>query len=217
VSTYVLMRILESAPRRYDLGMWLLTFGVVGRAYDRLAGQINRGQRVLDIGCGTGALAIRAALRGACVTAIDVDPCMLELSAKRAREAQVAERVELREQGVAELDHEPGEMYDAVTCGLCLSELGEDEVAYALAQSVRLLKPRGLFLVADEAPPESRWRRVLVALVRIPLVVFTYLIAQQTTHALRDLPGRLREAGLRPLSVRRSGLGTFVEVVAQRP
>lgn len=217
MSTYVLMRILESTPSRYDLGIRLLTFGAVGRAYDRLAGHITRDQQVLDIGCGTGALAIRAALRGARVTAIDVDPRMLELAAQRAQEAHVEDRVELREEGVAELDREPAETYDVVTCGLCLSELSEDEVAYALDQSLRLLKPGGLLLVGDEARPESLWLRLLVALIRVPLVALTYLVTQQTTHALRDLPGRLRTAGLEPLSLRRSGLGTFIEVTARRP
>jgi ubiquinone/menaquinone biosynthesis C-methylase UbiE len=217
VSTYVLMRILESTPRRYDLGIRLLTFGSVGRSYDRLVSHIAPGQRVLDIGCGTGALAIRAALRGAYVTGIDVDPRMLELATRRTREAHVEERVALREEGVAELDGEPDENYDAVTCGLCLSELSEDEVGYTLEQSVRLLEPGGLFLVADETRPESWWGRLLVALVRAPLVALTYLITQQTTHALRDLPGRLRKAGLEPISVRRSGPGTFIEAVARRP
>jgi len=216
LSTYVLMRILESTPRRYDLGIRLLTFGAVGRAYDRLAGHIRHGQRVLDIGCGTGALAIRAALRGACVTGIDIDPRMLELTAERAQEEHVEERVELREEGVAELGREAGHSYDAVTCGLCLSELSDDEVAYTLDQSARLLKREGLFLVGDETRPESWWIRILVALVRGPLVALTYLITQQTTHVVLDLPSRLRATGLEPVSVRRSGLGTFIEVVARR-
>jgi ubiquinone/menaquinone biosynthesis C-methylase UbiE len=217
VSTYVLMRILESTPRRYDLGMRVLTFGAVGRAYDRLAGHVAPGQRVLDIGCGTGALAIRAALRGVRVSAIDVDPRMLEIAAQRAREAHVADRVELREEGVAELDREPEAAYDAVTCGLCLSELSDDEIKYALDQAVRVLKPGGLLLAADEVRPESRWRRLLVGLARAPLVALTYLVTQQTTHALRDLPARLQEAGLDLVSVRLGGLGTFLEVIARRP
>lgn len=217
MSTYVLMRILESTPSRYDLGMRLLTFGAVGRAYDRLAGHLLPDQRVLDIGCGTGALAIRAARRGARVTAIDIDAGLLEIAAERAAVADVVDRIEFCEEGVAELDREPRETFDAVTCGLCLSELSDDEIVYTLDQANRLLKPGGLFLAADEVCPESGWRRLLVALVRAPLVALTYLVTQQTTHALLDLPERLQKAGLETVAIRRSSLGTFIEIVARKP
>jgi magnesium-protoporphyrin O-methyltransferase len=41
------------------------------------------GCRILDAGCGTGALAIEAALRGADVVAIDLSPKLIELARKR--------------------------------------------------------------------------------------------------------------------------------------
>ena len=41
------------------------------------------GQRLLDAGCGTGALAIEAARRGAAVTAIDVSPRMIAIARER--------------------------------------------------------------------------------------------------------------------------------------
>jgi len=47
----VLMRILESAPSRYDLGIRLLTFGAVERVYDRLDARIAPGDRVLGPRC----------------------------------------------------------------------------------------------------------------------------------------------------------------------
>lgn len=43
-----------------------------------------RGRRVLDAGCGTGALAVEAARRGADVVAIDLSPKLVELAQKRA-------------------------------------------------------------------------------------------------------------------------------------
>lgn len=217
MSTYVLMRILESAPRRYDLGIRLLTFGRVDRAYDRLAGVIEPGQRVLDLGCGTAALALRAAQRGATVKAIDVNAEMLEIAGARIRKAGLEERVELAEMGIAELDREKDESYDVVTCGLCFSELSRDELAYALEQVVRVLRPGGLLLVADEVRPARPLARAVHAVVRAPLAMLTYAIAQQTTHAIRGLEQRVADAGLSIVSVRPSTLGSFVELAARKP
>lgn len=42
-----------------------------------------RGRRVLDAGCGTGALAVEAARRGAQVLAIDISPTLVELARER--------------------------------------------------------------------------------------------------------------------------------------
>lgn len=217
MSTYVLMRILESAPRRYELGIRLLTLGRLENAYDRLASHIEGGQRVLDLGCGTGALTLRAARRGAKVTGIDVNAQLLEIGAQRVREAGLTEMVDLVEMGVAELDREEAEGYDVVMSGLCLSELSEDELAYTLTEVARILKPGGLLLVADEVRPRNAARRVLHSLIRAPLAALTYLISQQTTRPVADLPGRLTAAGLSITSVRSSTLGSFIEVVARKP
>ncbi len=43
-----------------------------------------RGRRILDAGCGTGALAVEAAGRGAHVTAIDLSPTLVGLARERA-------------------------------------------------------------------------------------------------------------------------------------
>ena len=72
MSLYVLMRLLESAPRRYELGISLITMGRLARSYDRLVAHIPENSRVLDLGCGTGLLTISAARRGATVKAIIV-------------------------------------------------------------------------------------------------------------------------------------------------
>jgi ubiquinone/menaquinone biosynthesis C-methylase UbiE len=217
MSTYVLMRILESAPRRYDLGIRLLTLGTVGKAYDRLAGHIEAGQRVLDIGCGTGALALRAARRGAQVRGIDSNAEMLEIAAQRARDTGLADKLELVEMGVAELDREQARSYDVITSGLCFSELSDGELAYALEQAMRILKPGGLLLVADEVRQRNLAARILVCLVRTPLAALTWLISQQVTHPIAGLPETLTQAGFRVVSARSGGLKSFAEVVAVRP
>lgn len=69
-----------------------------------------RGRRVLDAGCGTGALAIEAARRGAHVVAVDLSPTLLELARERASAVAGAGQVEFRagdmlEAGRGEFDH----------------------------------------------------------------------------------------------------------------
>jgi 2-polyprenyl-3-methyl-5-hydroxy-6-metoxy-1,4-benzoquinol methylase len=51
---------------------------------------VNRGDRVLDLACGTGNAALIAARRGASVVGVDIEPRLLELAAARARDARLA-------------------------------------------------------------------------------------------------------------------------------
>jgi ubiquinone/menaquinone biosynthesis C-methylase UbiE len=217
MSTYVLMRILESAPRRYELGIRLLTLGRLGKAYDRLASHIEPGQHVLDLGCGTGALTLRGATRGAKVKGIDINAQMLEIARQHIRKAGLAQSVELVEMGVAELGGEEPEIYDTVMSGLCLSELSADEVSYTLKEVVRMLRPGGLLLIADEIKPQGITRRLINSFVRVPLGALTYIVTQQTIHPTSNLIEKLTKAGLSIVSVRSNWLGNFGEFVAQKP
>ena len=68
------------------------------------------GQRVLDAGCGTGALAIEAARRGAEVVAIDLSPTLVHLARERAPTNLGAGRVDFHsgdmlDPGLGHFDH----------------------------------------------------------------------------------------------------------------
>ena len=217
MSTYILMRILESAPHRYDQGIRLLTLGRVDKAYDRLTAYIVPGQRVLDVGCGTGALTLRAAQKGATVKGIDVNTQMLEIARQRIKVDNLTDSVELDEMGVAELCNEIHQEYDVVMSGLCFSELSEGERIYALKEIYRVLQPDGLLLLADEIVPHDPFRWLLHWLIRLPLAAITYVLTQTTTHAVRNLPGQVQAAGFAIKSVRQSVLEDFVELVAVKP
>lgn len=55
-----------------------------------------RDQRILDAGCGTGALALEAARRGAQVVAIDLSPTLVQLARERAATDPAAARIDFR-------------------------------------------------------------------------------------------------------------------------
>ncbi len=216
MSFYVLMKILESAPARYDRGLRWLTRGRLAQAYARLTARVQPGQRVLDIGCGTGALTLLAAARGARVKGIDVNAAMLEQARRKARAAGLDSRIEFREMGVGELGGETGGDYDAVLSGLCFSELTEEELTFALRETRRILKPGGLLLVADEVKARGRVKRCLQAVLRFPLVLVTYLATQATTRPIADLPERISGAGFVLLSQESGALGGLMEVAARK-
>ena len=217
MSAYILMKILESAPNRYDKGIRILTLGRLDKAYDSLTSHIKKGQKILDLGCGTGALTLKAAQKGAKVKGIDINSQMLEIAQERINEANFGQNVELCEMGVAELGSEESDSYDVLMSGLCFSELIEDELIYALKEVKRILKPEGILLVADEVKPKSISKRILNWLIRIPLVIITYLATQTTTSAVKNLQGKIEEAGLLIDSVKSSKMENFIELVAKKP
>jgi cyclopropane fatty-acyl-phospholipid synthase-like methyltransferase len=216
MSTYILMKILESQPSRYDKGIKILTLGSLEASYDRIASHIKKGDKVLDIGCGTGALTLRAALKGAKVKGIDINPEMQDILKKRAEELKLTKQIEIVEMGVAELDAESVGSYDAVISGLCFSELSTDELRYTLKEAKRIIKPNGLLLLADEVVPKNFFKRIFNAFLRIPLIVITYILTQTTTHAVKNLPELVEEAGFVIESRQFAGLGSFMEIVARR-
>ena len=112
---------------------------------------VQPGDHVLDIGCGTGMLTLRAALKGAQVTGIDINPEMIDIARKRITELKVSNRVKLVEMGVAELDTFEQSSFTIIMSGLCFSELSDDEVNFALQQIERILDKEGVeYIVVPE-------------------------------------------------------------------
>lgn len=210
MSTLVYMKLLEQTPAKYDRGMQILSLGQIRDIKREVASFVGPGQSVLEIGCGTGSLAALMTERGAEVTAIDVSEPMLAV----AREAAPAAK--LFHMTATEIDRFGASSFDRIVSTLVLSELSSDEVDYVLRATTLLLKPGGTLVLADEVRPGG-WRRVAASLVRLPLAALTFLLTQNTTHALDDFEGRIERAGLRVLSRKSFLFGTLALVVAEKP
>ena len=215
--SYVYMKVLESAPERYDRGMSILTLGRLEQAKREVAALIEPGQRVLDIGCGTGTLTVLMTQRGAQVTGVDISPPMLSIAARRVREAGLEERVTLREVGAVELDTAfPDGSFDCITSSLMFSELSPDEADYTLRQCHRLLRPGGRLAITDEVLPDTFAGRLGTLLLRLPFAILTFVLTQNTTRRVAGLAPRITAAGFRIIEVRRYLLGTLRTFVAER-
>jgi len=217
VSSLALMRFLESTPERYDAGMRLITLGAVERVHDALAAAVvgRAGNRVIEIGCGTGALTARLVARGAEVTAFDQNAAMMAQAEARLA-GRAAGRVSFVERTAAEIDGLPAGSADAVVASLCLSEMSADERVFVLGAARRVLRPGGVLAIGDEVRPQRGWQRALFALVRGPQAALGWLLAGTLSHPIGDLAGEVARAGFVLRSEQRWLAGTLAVIVADR-
>ena len=218
MASYVFMKILESAPQRYDRGINILTLGQSKRIQQEIVeNYINAGDEVLEIGCGTGMLAISCAEKGASVVGFDISSQMLAIARRKVQERNLADKIQLQEMGAIEMDKAfDNETFDKVMGALVFSEFYPDEQKYVLGQVYRVLKPGGLIIIADEVRSNSLWKRVLQLSVRIPLTVITYILTQTSTKALKDIKSLLTNAGFKIIREKRSPLDSFGLYVAKK-
>lgn len=211
------MKVLESAPGRYDRGMRLLTLGRLERLYDDIAAGLTSDERVLDVGCGTGALAVRLARQGCYITGIDISPRMLAQASERVRAEDMESQVVFQELGAVDLDTGfPDASFDVVVSTLVFSELSEDEIEYTLQEIGRILRPKGKLMVADEVVPDSPLGRLGTFLFRLPFAVLAYLLTQNTTHRVAGLRKRIEREGYRIVDVENYLAGTLKLFVAEK-
>jgi ubiquinone/menaquinone biosynthesis C-methylase UbiE len=105
---------------------------------------------VVDVGCGTGTLAIALAADGAEVIGVDGDPEVLAL----AHAKPGAETVQWRK-GLATALPLPGASADRVVMSLLLHHLDAGAKRTALAEALRVLRPGGRLHVADWGRPRD--------------------------------------------------------------
>lgn len=93
----------------------------------------------LDLGCGTGSMAIRLARLGIHVTLLDSSQEMLETAKRAAREAGVTERIALKHGDAAELENLfPAGSFDVILCHNVLEYVDDPEAV--LCSSARALR-----------------------------------------------------------------------------
>ncbi len=158
-----------AVPPHYDLVNRVLTWGQDERWRRQAARECLRGnpQRLLDIGCGTGDLAVRLAGRqGQSVIALDYSLPMLELARRKAEAATVSDRVHLVHGDVANLPF-PDDYFDCVGIAFAFRNLTyKNPYARRYLQEVyRVLRPGGgRFVIVESSQPHHRLVRLFFRL-----------------------------------------------------
>lgn len=140
-------RMFDRIAPRYDGMNRLITLGI-DRSWRRrtiAALELRGGERVLDLGCGTGDLALAAAALGALPVGLDVAAGMLALAGERGPALDW-----VRGEGEALPFAEA--TFGAVVSGFALRNLVDP--ARALAECARILRPGGRIAILEVDEPE---------------------------------------------------------------
>ncbi len=213
---------------RYDLMNRVMTFGLdAGWRRAAIAALAPAGSLILDVGTGTGDLALGVARAGARkVIAVDFVEEMLVSAQRKVAVGGQVDRVALAVGDAMGLPFPDGS-FDGIINGFLLRNVAD--LAGALREFVRLLKPGGRLVCLEITHPP----RILAPLFGVyfgQLIPILGSIVTGESSAYRYLPESLvplpaanrlatmlREAGLEGVTFRRLGMGTVAVHVGSRP
>lgn len=154
--------LIGSGGWRYDLMGWFLdTFLFRGKVRELRQRTVNLariqpGDAVLDVGCGTGTLAMEVARRaGRAGRVAGVDPGTQQIARARSKAARRTVPIEFQI-GVIEQLPFPDQTFDVVLSSLMMHHLPTPLKRQGLAEIARVLKPGGRLIIADFTPKKER-------------------------------------------------------------
>jgi ubiquinone/menaquinone biosynthesis C-methylase UbiE len=170
--------------------------------------------RIVDIGCGTGTLAIQLARAAPQASVIGIDPDQSILKRAREKARKASAHVELLHGRAEQLPLEDGSA-DCVTTTLMLHHLAPDHKRRALGEMFRVLSSGGLLVVADWGSPQD-----LAAAVGFRALRLVDGRENTREHAAGELPQIIGAGGFDDVRVTtrvRTLWGTLEILTASRP
>lgn len=194
----------------YDAYCPLLGLGPDFRRETLRHAGIRSGERVLDVGCGTGVLtrlAAEAVGSTGYVAGIDPSPGMIAVARRNA--VATASRAQFRLAAIEALPFADAS-FDLVLSSFMMHHLPPEVKRAGLAEVYRVLKPGGRLVIVDiDKPSNPLWW-----LLCWPMLFFHFT----ATNLRGELPIYLRAAGFAPVEVlaRKAGLLSFWRAVKSK-
>ncbi len=187
-------RMFTAIARFYDINNSLLSFGLHHHWKKRVMRNVeNKGGRALDLGAGTGDLAIlldqRLGQTGH-VVAADLNEAMLRVGLKKIQHKGLAERISCFQMNAEHLTFE-NHTFHTVTAGFCIRNVGDHMRAFK--EIYRVLEPGGRFICLEFSRPTTAPLRKLYDVYSFRLLPWVgTVVARDGTGVYEYLPASIR-------------------------
>jgi ubiquinone/menaquinone biosynthesis C-methylase UbiE len=160
----------------------------------RILSNINPGQHLLEIGCGTGTDAVFLANKGIKITATDISPNMLKITAEKAKNEKLTDFIKTELLDADNLEAFDGNVFDGIISNLNAVNYVKDLNKFSL-NTFKILKPgaKVFFVMLNKV---CLWEIIYNLLKLKPVTAFERLISREKYYKTQMhlyLPGKIKK------------------------
>jgi SAM-dependent methyltransferase len=143
----------------------LLIDPILSRLHRNILVHVNRGEKVIDIACGTGALAIEIAGKAGSVTAIDIDTEGIDAAVRTARRIGLA-NVSFKVLDASDLSCFADKSFDTAVTSMAIHQF-DYELALKILREMKRIAGRVIIADYNYPMPQGWGRRIARGIERI--------------------------------------------------